>query len=124
MEACVGAHHLSRKLKAFEADGLRLLIVVGACSAFVAAVLRNHAEIVLAHANRESPKSAALPFPQGSHSLGPRSGTAQVRGSGVPASTRTTAGDLRQSSGGAAWRSTGSLSKCRGRRPARAARVT
>jgi len=27
-------------------------------------------EIVLAQANRESPKSAVLPFPQGSHSLG------------------------------------------------------
>jgi hypothetical protein len=40
-----------------------LLILVGACGAFVA-VLRNHAEIVRAHANRESPKSAALPFPQ------------------------------------------------------------
>jgi hypothetical protein len=54
-----------------EADRLRLLIVVGACGAFVA-VLRNRAEIVLAHANRESPKSAALPlpFPQRSHSLG------------------------------------------------------
>jgi hypothetical protein len=34
-----------------EADGLRPLIVVGACGAFVA-VPRNHAEIVLAHANR------------------------------------------------------------------------
>ena len=42
---------------------MRPLIVVSACGAFVA-VLRNHAEIVLAHANRESPKSAALPFPQ------------------------------------------------------------
>jgi hypothetical protein len=54
-----------------EADRLRLLIVGSACGAFVA-VLRNHAEIVLAHANRESPKSAALPLPfsQGSHSLG------------------------------------------------------
>jgi hypothetical protein len=31
-----------------------------ACGAFIA-VLRNHAEIVLAHANRQSPKSAALP---------------------------------------------------------------
>ena len=28
------------------------------------AVLGNHAEIVLAHVNRESPKSAALPFPK------------------------------------------------------------
>ena len=52
-----------------EADRLRLQIEIGACGAFVA-VPRNHAEIVLAHANRESPKSAALPFPQGSHSLG------------------------------------------------------
>ena len=33
-------------------------------------MLRDHAEIVRAHANRDSPKSAALPFPQGSHSLG------------------------------------------------------
>ena len=39
------------------------------CGTFVA-VLRNYAEIALAHANRESPKSAALPFPQGSHSFG------------------------------------------------------
>jgi hypothetical protein len=29
---------------------------------------RNHAEIVIAHADCESPTSAALPFPQGSHS--------------------------------------------------------
>ena len=36
---------------------LRLLIVVSACGAFVA-VLRNHAEIVLARANRERPRSA------------------------------------------------------------------
>ena len=49
---------------------MRPLILVGACGAFVA-VLRNHAEIVLAHANRETPKSAALLFPQGSHSLAP-----------------------------------------------------
>jgi hypothetical protein len=40
-----------------EAGSLRLLITVGACGPFVA-VLRNHAEIVLAHANRESAKSA------------------------------------------------------------------
>ena len=40
-------------------------------SAFVA-VLRNHAEIVLAHVNRESPNSAALAFPQASHPLGRR----------------------------------------------------
>ena len=52
------------------ADGL-LLILVGACGAFVA-VLRNHAEIVRAHANRESPKSAALPFPQCSNWFGRR----------------------------------------------------
>jgi hypothetical protein len=42
-----------------KADRLRLLTLVGACGALVA-VLCNHAEIVLAHANRESPKSAAL----------------------------------------------------------------
>jgi hypothetical protein len=35
-----------------EADGLRPLIVVSACGAFLA-VLRNHAEIVLTHPNRE-----------------------------------------------------------------------
>jgi hypothetical protein len=52
-----------------ETDGLRLLILVAARGAFVA-VLGNRAEIVLAHVNRESPKSAALPFPRGS----PRSG--------------------------------------------------
>jgi len=54
-----------------EADGSRLLIVVSARGGFVA-VLRNHAEIVLGHANRECPNSAALPFPQGSRSLGRR----------------------------------------------------
>jgi len=35
-------------------NGLRLPIVVGACGAFVAA-FRNHAEIVIAHPNRETP---------------------------------------------------------------------
>jgi hypothetical protein len=50
-------------------DSLCLLIVVGGQGAFVTA-FRNRAEIVLAHVNRQSPKSAALPFPQGSHSLG------------------------------------------------------
>jgi hypothetical protein len=39
--------------------------------AFVAA-FRNRAEIVLAHGNRKSPKSAALPFPQTFRSLGRR----------------------------------------------------
>jgi hypothetical protein len=34
------------------------------------AAFRNHAKIVRAHANRESPKPAARPFPVGSHSLG------------------------------------------------------
>ena len=34
--------------------------------------LRNHGEIVRAHANRESPKSAALPFPQCSNWFGRR----------------------------------------------------
>jgi hypothetical protein len=42
-----------------------------AAAAFVAA-LRNRAEIVLAHVNRQSPKSAARPFPVGSHSIGRR----------------------------------------------------
>ena len=46
-----------------EADRLRLLIVGSACGPFVAE-LRNLAEIVLAHANRQYSKSAALPFPQ------------------------------------------------------------
>jgi hypothetical protein len=50
------------------ADSLRSAVLVGACGAFVA-VLRNHAKIVRAHANRESPKPAARPLPQGSHSL-------------------------------------------------------
>jgi hypothetical protein len=50
------------------ADSLRSAVLVGACGAFVA-VLRNHAKIVRAHANRESPKLAARPLPQGSHSL-------------------------------------------------------
>jgi len=40
-----------------------------ACGAFVA-VLRNHAEVVLAHADRESPKAPARSFPVRSHSLG------------------------------------------------------
>jgi|SRR5580704_10577458 hypothetical protein len=46
-----------------EADGFRLLIVVGACCAFAAcsAITRR----LLAHANRESPKSAALAFSGG-----------------------------------------------------------
>jgi hypothetical protein len=60
-------------------DGLRLLIVVGGHGAFVAA-FRKRAEIVLAHVNRQSPKSAARPFPQGSHSLG------RCRHGGVPSS--------------------------------------
>jgi hypothetical protein len=47
---------------------MRSLRLVAACGAFVA-VLRNHAKIVRAHANRESPKPAARPFPVGSHSL-------------------------------------------------------
>ena len=54
-----------------DADGLRLLILVGACGAFVA-VLRNHPEIVLAHTDRESPKSAALPFRRGPPKWRPR----------------------------------------------------
>jgi hypothetical protein len=40
-----------------------------ATNVFVAA-FRNRAEIVLPDLNRQSPKSAARPFPQGSHSLG------------------------------------------------------
>jgi len=54
------------------ADSLGSAVLVAACGAFVA-VLRNHAKIVRAHANRESPKPAARPFPQGSHSLDRRS---------------------------------------------------
>jgi hypothetical protein len=56
-------------------DGSRLLIGVGACGPFVA-----HAEIVLAHGNRKSPKSAKLPFLQCSHSLG------RCRHAGLPLS--------------------------------------
>jgi hypothetical protein len=51
------------------ADSLRSAVLFGACGAFVA-LLRNHAKIVRAHANRESPKPAARPFPVRSHSLG------------------------------------------------------
>jgi hypothetical protein len=47
-----------------QADRLRLLIVAGGHGAFVAA-FRNRAEIVLAHVNRQSPKSAAQPVPGG-----------------------------------------------------------
>jgi len=59
-----------------EADRLRLLIVGSACGA----LLRNHAEIVLAYVNRQSPQSAAHPFPQDSHSLGPRCHVFSLRG--------------------------------------------
>jgi hypothetical protein len=54
-----------------EADGLRLLIVVSACGAFVAA-FRKHAEIVLVDVHRQPPNSAARPFPVRSHSLSRR----------------------------------------------------
>jgi hypothetical protein len=47
---------------------LRLLILVGGHGAFVAA-FSNRAEIVLAHLNRQSPKSAALVLAQRPHSL-------------------------------------------------------
>jgi hypothetical protein len=50
------------------ADSLGSAVLVGACGTFVA-VLRNHAKIVRAHANRESPKPPTRPFPVGSHSL-------------------------------------------------------
>jgi hypothetical protein len=43
-----------------EADGLRPLILVGACGAF-AAVLRNHAEIVLAQVDGQSPEVRGAP---------------------------------------------------------------
>ena len=42
-----------------QADRLRLPVVAGGHGAFVAA-FRNRAEIVRAHVNRQSPKSAAL----------------------------------------------------------------
>jgi hypothetical protein len=42
--------------------------------------LRNHGEIVRAHANRESPKSAALPFPQCSNLFGRRCHGFSLRG--------------------------------------------
>jgi hypothetical protein len=60
---------LQKRVAEEQADSLRLLIVVGGHGAFVAA-FRNHPEIVRAHANRESPKPAARPFPVRSHSLG------------------------------------------------------
>jgi hypothetical protein len=43
--------------------------VVGACGAFISA-LRKRAEIVFADVDRQPPKSAARPFPVGSHSFG------------------------------------------------------
>ena len=52
-----------------KADSLGSAVLVAACGVFVA-ILRNHAKIVRAHANRESPKRAARPFPVGSHSFG------------------------------------------------------
>jgi hypothetical protein len=58
--ALFGAHE--------KADSLGSAVLVAACGAFVA-VLRNHAKIVRAHANRESPKPAARPLSVGSHSL-------------------------------------------------------
>jgi hypothetical protein len=78
------------------ADSLGSAVRVGACGAFVA-LLRNHAKIVRAHANRESPKPAARPFPVGSHSLSrcwhggfPLSGgwCTQIRSQGVNARIR------------------------------------
>jgi hypothetical protein len=48
-------------------------------SAFVA-VLCNREEIVLAHVKRQSPESAAHPFPQESHSLGRRCHVFRFRG--------------------------------------------
>jgi hypothetical protein len=50
-------------------DSLRLLVDVGGHGAFEAA-FRNRAEIVLAHLNRQSAKSAALALAQRPHSLG------------------------------------------------------
>jgi hypothetical protein len=47
-----------------EADGLRLLMLVGAYGAFVA-VLPNRAEIVLAHANRAVADVRGAPAPAG-----------------------------------------------------------
>ena len=56
-----------------QADSLGSAILVGACGGAFVAVLRNHGGIVRAHANRESPKSAALPFPQCCNWFGRRS---------------------------------------------------
>jgi hypothetical protein len=52
-----------------KADSLGSAVLVGACGAFVA-VLRNHAKIVRADADRESPKPPTRSFPVRSHSLG------------------------------------------------------
>src|SRR5436190_18786722 len=51
------------------ADSLGSAVLVAACGAFVA-VLRNHAEIVRADDDRETPKAPARSFPVRSHSLG------------------------------------------------------
>ena len=52
-----------------EADSVGSAVLVSACGALVSA-LRHHAEIVRAHADRESPKPPARSFPVRSHSLG------------------------------------------------------
>jgi hypothetical protein len=54
-----------------KADSLGSAVLVAACGALVA-VLRNRAEIVLAHLNRQSPKSAALAHPRGIRATGNR----------------------------------------------------
>jgi hypothetical protein len=60
---------LQKSVAEKQAEGLRLLIVVGGHGAFVAAFC-NRAQIVLAHLNRQSSKSAAPALAQRPHSLG------------------------------------------------------
>jgi hypothetical protein len=60
---------LEKRVAEKQADSLRLLVDVGGHRPFLAA-FRNRAEIVLAHVNRQSPKSAALALAHRPHSVG------------------------------------------------------
>ncbi len=63
-----GAVETGNRIADETADSLGSAVLVGACGVFVP-LLRNHAKIVRAHVNRESPQPAARPFSVGSHSF-------------------------------------------------------
>jgi hypothetical protein len=69
LERRVQASDLQKHVREEQGDSLGLLIVVAGHGAFVTA-FRNRAEIVVAHVNRQSPKSAALALAQHPNSLG------------------------------------------------------